>query len=96
MHPLLRQRYESALGALSLAQAIRKRAVGSLSLAVSASVDPGVVAPHMAALKRQFVRLQVRRKRGRGEELVEMLKAGEAEFAVAEGSLEAQWERIDH
>lgn len=94
MVPLLRQCYESALGARSLAQAIKKRAVGSLAIAVSRTIPPAAVLPHLATLQRQFARLQIRLLRGTPAEVVEALKEGEAELAVAAG-LEECWDRLD-
>src|SRR5215831_7511303 len=43
MLPLLKQCYESALSARSLASAIKKGEVGSLRLGVSTTIDPSLV-----------------------------------------------------
>jgi DNA-binding transcriptional LysR family regulator len=94
MLPLLRQCYESATGARALAQAIKKRSVGSLAVALSRSVDAAIVMPYLAALQRQFAQLQIRLLRGTGEEVVEILKEGEAELAVGV-SIEEAWDRLD-
>jgi DNA-binding transcriptional LysR family regulator len=94
MHPLLRQCYESALGARSLADAIKKRTVGSLTVIFSRSVDFEMVAGPLASLQSQFGRLQLRLLRGARDEITEALKEGEADLAVAAG-LEDAWERLD-
>ena len=82
------------MGARSLADAIKKRAVGSLTIIFSRSVDLEIVAPPLAALQRQFGRLQLRLLRGARDEITEALKEGEADLAVAAG-LEGAWERLD-
>ena len=62
--PLLKQCYESAIGARSLANAIKKREVGSLTMMFSRSVDMAIVVPRLAALQAEFERLQLRLLRG--------------------------------
>jgi DNA-binding transcriptional LysR family regulator len=94
MYPLLSQCYESAVGARSLAEAIKKRAVGSLTVMLSRSVDFEMVAGPLASLQAQFGRLQLRLLRGARDEITEALKEGEADLAVAAG-LEDAWERLD-
>lgn len=95
MQPLLRQCYESAVGARSLADAIKKRAVGSLTIMIGQSVDFGPLVPPLAALQGQFGQLQLRLLRATGEAITEALKEGEADLAIASG-LEASWDRLDH
>jgi len=94
MLPLLRQCYDSATGARSLANAIRKREVGSLAMIFSRAVDLAIVAPRLAALQGQFERLQLKLFRGSGEEIAEALMNGDAELAIT-ASLSDNWERLD-
>ena len=94
MLPHLSQCYESAIGARALADAIRKKAVGSLTLILSRSVDLGQVAGRLAALQQQFRSLQLRLLRGTPEAITEALKEGEADLAVAAPLPEA-WDRLD-
>lgn len=94
MLPHLQQCYESAIGARALADAIRKRAVGSLTLILSRSVDLALVAARLAGLQRQFRSLQLRLLRGTAETITEALKEGEADLAVA-ASLAEAWDRLD-
>ena len=94
MHPLLMQCYESAMGARSLANAIRQREVGSLAMIFSRAVDLAIVAPRLAALQGQFERLQLKLLRGNGEEIAEALKNGDADLAIT-ASLGDNWERLD-
>jgi DNA-binding transcriptional LysR family regulator len=94
MHPLLKQCYESAIGARSLADAIKKRAVGSLTIIFSRAVDLEMAAEPLTALQAQFGRLQLGCCRGARDDITEALKEGEADLAVAAG-LEDAWERLD-
>jgi DNA-binding transcriptional LysR family regulator len=50
MLPLLKQCYESAISARSLATAIKKGEVGSLRLALSRTIDPSLVTPHVRSM----------------------------------------------
>jgi DNA-binding transcriptional LysR family regulator len=94
LYPLLKQCYESALGARSLAVAIKSGEVGTLKLALSRTISPELITSHLAELRRLFNRLELRLLRGTAPELVELLKTGEAELAVA-GDLGDAWDRLD-
>jgi DNA-binding transcriptional LysR family regulator len=93
MHPLLKQCYESALGARSLAAAIKSGEIGSLKLALSRTINLEVLTPHLGELSRLFSRTDVKLLRGTAPEIVGLLKSGEAELAIA-AELE-EWERLD-
>ncbi len=56
MLPLLKQCYDSALSARSLASAIKSGEVGSLRLALSQTIDPSLVMPHVVELGKLFQR----------------------------------------
>jgi DNA-binding transcriptional LysR family regulator len=94
MHPLLKQCYESALGARSLASAIKSGEVGTLRLGVSRTINPQLLTPCLLELKRLFERLELKLLRGTAGEIVELLKKGEAELAVA-ADIEEEWDRLD-
>lgn len=94
MLPHLQQCYDSALGARALADAIRKRSVGSLTLVLSRTIDLALVVPRLAQLQGQFRSLQLRLLRGTAETITETLKAGEADLAVA-ATLANDWDRLD-
>jgi len=64
MHPLLKQCYESALGARSLAAAIQSGEVGALKLALSRTINLELLTPHLTELIRLFNRLEVKLLRG--------------------------------
>src|SRR5215831_18163295 len=83
MLPLLRQCYESAMGAHSLALAIKNGAVGALRLALSHAIDLKLILPHIIELQRVFDRLELKLLRGTGTEVAELLKAGKAELGIA-------------
>ena len=95
MLPLLKQCYESALSARSLASAIKKGEVGSLRLAVSHTIDPSLVTPHVVELGKLFQGLELKLLRGNSTEVLEYLKRGEVELGLA-GQLGEEWERLDN
>ncbi len=94
MHPLLKQCYEAAVGARSLASSFRSGEIGALRIALTHSVDLSLFIPHLAQLKRQFNRLEFRFLRGNSQQVGEYLKKGEAELGIA-AELDPSWERLD-
>jgi DNA-binding transcriptional LysR family regulator len=94
MLPLLRQCYDSALGARSLASSIKSGEVGALRLALSHGIDIDLLLPHVAELSRHFRLLELKFLRGTAVEVAEFLKRGDAELAIAAPIGEA-WERLD-
>jgi DNA-binding transcriptional LysR family regulator len=94
MEPLLRQCYESALGARSLASSIKSGEIGSLRIALSATIDTTLLMPHIVELRKQFGRLEIKLLRGTAVQIAEVMKAGNAELAVA-SSLDNAWDRLD-
>jgi DNA-binding transcriptional LysR family regulator len=94
LYPLLKQCYESALSARSLASAIKSGEVGALKLALSRTINLELLTSHLSELNRLFNRLEVKLLRGTAPQIVELLKAGDAELAIA-GDLGEGWERLD-
>jgi DNA-binding transcriptional LysR family regulator len=94
MLPLLRQCYESAVSAKSIATAVRKGEINSLSLAISRTVDLSLIIPHLIELRRAFRGLNVKLLRGSGPEIAELLKNGDAELGVA-STIGDGWDRFD-
>src|SRR5215510_11997851 len=94
MLPLLKQCYESALSARSLASAIKSGDIGALNLALSRTVDVALVIPFLMELQKHFSGLQFKLLRGTGAEVAELLKKGDAELGIA-ASLGEAWERLD-
>jgi DNA-binding transcriptional LysR family regulator len=94
MLPLLKQCYDSAISARSLASAIKKGEVGSLRLAVAQTIDPSLVTPHVVELGKLFQGLELKILRGNGEEVLEYLKKGDVELGIA-AEIGDEWERLD-
>jgi DNA-binding transcriptional LysR family regulator len=94
MLPLLKQCYDSALSARSLASAIKKGEVGSLRLALSQTIDPALVMPHVIELGKLFSGLELKLYRGTSAEILAQLKRGEAELALA-AAIGEEWQRLD-
>jgi DNA-binding transcriptional LysR family regulator len=95
MLPLLKQCYESAISARSLATAIKKGEVGSLRLALSRTIDPSLVTPHVVELGKLFDGLELKLLRGTASEVLQYLKQGEVELGIA-AKISDEWERLDN
>jgi DNA-binding transcriptional LysR family regulator len=94
MYPHLKRCYESALEARSLASAIKGGEVGTLRLVLSETINLEPLTRHLAELNRLFNRLEIKLLRGTAQEIVKLLKSGEAELAIA-ADLGEGWERLD-
>ena len=94
MHPLLKQCYEAAVGARSLASSFKSGEIGALRIALTHSVDLSLLIPFLNEVRRQFNRLEFKFLRGNSREVGEMLKKGEAELGIA-AELDKDWERLD-
>ncbi len=94
MQPLMQQCYDSALNAKSLATSLKSGAVAPLALALSRTVNIGLIVPHLTELTTTFKGLELKFRRGNAEQIAEYLKKGEAELALA-GPLGTTWERLD-
>jgi DNA-binding transcriptional LysR family regulator len=92
--PLLQQIFDSALSARSLASSIRSGDTGSLRLALSRTIDLAILMPHIVELRKHFKNLELKLWRGTTAEVIEYMKDGEVELAVA-STLEMGWERLD-
>jgi DNA-binding transcriptional LysR family regulator len=94
MLPLLKQCYDSAVSARSLASAIKKGEVGSLRLALSRTIDPSLVTAHVIELGKLFQGLELKLLRGTGPEVLELLKKGDVELGLA-AQIDEEWDRLD-
>ena len=94
MLPLMRQCYDSALSAKSLARAVAAGDAASLSIAISPSIDVALLTAPIGELSRVCPCVQLRLNRGSKGEIAELLKTGEIELAIA-GPLGEGWERLD-
>ena len=94
MHPLLKQCYDAATGARSLASSFKKGEVGALRIGLSHSIDLTLLLPQLEELKRLFAGLEFVFVRGSSKEIAEALKKGEIELALA-AELDDDWDRFD-
>jgi DNA-binding transcriptional LysR family regulator len=94
MHPLLKQCYDAAVGAQSLASSFKSGEIGALRIALTHSVDLSLLIPFLNQIKLQFDRLEFRFLRGNSSEVAEMLKKGDAELGIA-AELDKDWNRLD-
>jgi DNA-binding transcriptional LysR family regulator len=92
--PMLRQCYETAGAARSVAASLRDAEVVPLSLALSHTIGLKPFESVLQDLSRVFPGLQLNLLRGSRNEVVEYLKAGTAELALA-GPLGEAWPRLD-
>ena len=94
MQPLLQQCHDSALGARSLASSIKTGEVGSLRIALSATIETTLLMPYILELRKHFRHLDVKLTRGTAIQVAEFMKSGHAELAIA-CSLDNTWDRFD-
>jgi len=92
--PVLQQCYDSAQSAKSIALEFRSGQASTLSFAVSRNIDIGLLKSAIANLTKAFNGLSLNIRRGTRPEIVEMLKDGEVELAVA-GPIGDAWDRLD-
>lgn len=92
--PMLRQCYETAVSAKSVAASIRTGEVVPLSLALSHTIGLKAFEPALQELSRVFPGLQLKLYRGSRSEVADYLKSGIAELAIA-GPLGEAWPRLD-
>jgi DNA-binding transcriptional LysR family regulator len=90
--PMLRQSYETAVAAKMLAASIRNGEDAPLSVAVSHTIALSHFTTTLRELSRAFPGLQLKLRRGSGNEVAEFLKSGAAELAIA-GPLKETWLR---
>jgi DNA-binding transcriptional LysR family regulator len=94
MLPMLRQCHETALTAKMVAASIRTGEAAPLSVAISHTVALSHFTPMLRELSRAFPGLQLKLRRGSGNEIAKLLKSGTAELAIA-GPLDETWSRLD-
>lgn len=93
MLPLLRQCYDSAITAKALASSLKVGAAATLMLGISSSVDLSMLVPALMEMFRHFPGLQLKLRRGKSEEIAELLKSGEVDLAICD-ELHG-WERLE-
>lgn len=94
MLPLLQASFESASAAKELALSVAANELAPLCVAVSHSLSLSLFADELGELHRAFPGLQIRIVHGQAGEILELLRDGEAEIALA-GPLDEEWVRLD-
>jgi DNA-binding transcriptional LysR family regulator len=94
MFPLLRQCYDAAQSARALAARITEGEVAVLKIAVSSSIELGLIMAQVGELRKSFSEIELKILRGTGGQVIEHLKAGEVELAIA-AEVDAAWDRLD-
>ncbi|MDI1263212.1 MAG: LysR family transcriptional regulator [bacterium] len=94
MQPLLKQCYEAAVGARSLATSFKGGKIGCLRIAIADAVDLALLIPHLEQLKRLFSNLEFKLMRGNSRQVGEYLKKGDAELGIAV-EISKEWDRLD-
>jgi DNA-binding transcriptional LysR family regulator len=92
--PMLRQCYETAVSAKSVAASMRNAEVVPLSLAPSHTIGLKPLEPMLQELSRTFPGLQLKLYWGSRSEVADYLKSGTAELTIA-GPLGEVWPRLD-
>jgi len=94
MLPLLQQCYDAATSAKSLAKAVKSSDVAPLNVAISNSINIALLISPFSELFRAYPGVHLKISRGAPMIVVEALKNGDAELAIA-GPLGQAWDRID-
>lgn len=94
MLPMLRQCHEAAMAAKTLAQAVSKGQVSTLSIAVARALDTALIMGPLQEMYPAFPGIQIKLKRGNAFEIAEMLKSGEVDLAMG-GPLRDNWDRLE-
>ncbi len=94
MLPPLTQSYDSALAAKFQADSYKKGDSASVRIGLSRTADFDLVANAFSELERAFTHVQLSCRRGSADEILDQLRAGETEIALA-GPIDGSWERLD-
>ena len=94
MLPLLKQCYDSALSAKAVARSVASGEARSLALGLSRTVDLRLLAHFLSELFRHYPNLRLKLRRGSGAQIVDCLRNGDVEIAIA-GPIGRLWDRLD-
>jgi DNA-binding transcriptional LysR family regulator len=94
MLPLLTNAYSSAIAAKSQAESFRKGDHAALRVALSQTVDIGLIIGAVGELARAFSNIQLSCLRVGADEVLDRLRSGDSEIAVA-GPIKDSWDRLD-
>jgi len=94
MLPMLTKSYDSAVAAKFQADSFNKGDRASVRIGLSRTADFDLVADVFTELERAFTEVQLSCHRGSADEILDQLRAGETEIALA-GPIDGSWERLD-
>ncbi|RAI42788.1 LysR family transcriptional regulator [Rhodoplanes roseus] len=94
MMPFLQQCDDSARAARALASSMKKGEAGTLRIALSDSIDGGLLVPHVKELGRHFHGLDLKLLRGSAADVARILKEGRAELGLIAAE-DTSWDRFD-
>jgi len=94
MLPLLTNAYNSAIAAKSQAESFRKGDLAVLRIALSQTMDFDLMAGAVGELARTFTNVQLSCLRVRADEVLERLRSGDTEIALA-GPIRDSWDRLE-
>jgi DNA-binding transcriptional LysR family regulator len=94
MLPLMQQCYDAATSAQSLARAVKSSQVAPLSVGMSHGINISTFMPTIGELFRAYPGLQLKIRRGSGENILTFLKGGNVDLAIA-GPFAESWDRLD-
>lgn len=94
MLPLMQQCYDSAQAAKQVATSIKKGSIAPLSIALPVTVSIDLILPMLQELIRAFPGLTLKFLRGTSANVVEHLKNGAADVAIA-SKLPEEWDRLE-
>ena len=92
--PPLRQCYEASSLAKSLAREYLKEGHAPLNIALSRSIEIEFLSTSLSEVTSAFPKIEIKISRGHPQEIVEKLRNGEVEVAIA-GPLPDDWERLE-
>jgi DNA-binding transcriptional LysR family regulator len=92
--PPLRQCFEANQSAKTLARDFHKKGQAPLNIALARSIEMDFLSPLLAELGAAFPSIEINLFRGASAEIVERLRHGDAEIAIA-GPLSEEWERLE-
>lgn len=95
MLPLLQQCYDGAASAKALARSVNAGEAATLAIGVSRTVNVELLMGALSELYRAFPALQLKIRRGSASQILELIKSGEVELAIA-GPLAEAWDRLDN
>ena len=94
MLPLLTNAYNSAIAAKSQAESFRKGDYATLRIGLSQTIDIDLMVHAVGELARTFTNVQLSCLRVRADEVLERLRSGDTEIALA-GPIPDSWDRLD-